>query len=298
MSNLFELIERPSLDDPVFVVALDGWIDAGLGAAQALATVLEGSEMTTVATFDTDVLLDHRARRPTLQIDDGLNAGLTWPSIELRIVIDQNGQEFLFLMGAEPDHQWRAFSKAAVDLALEFGSRIVIGLGAYPAPTPHTRPVRVVANATNRDLADLVGHLPGSVEVPAGVQAAIERRCADVGIPAVGLWAQVPHYAAAMPYPAASLGLLQSLSRVTGLSFDLDDLAQEATDGIDRLDVLVEGNPEHVEMVRQLELHVDTSPSGLVDEAEPSSVTMDDADLPTGDELAEELQKFLRDQEP
>ncbi len=295
MSNLFELIERPAVEEPVFLVALDGWIDAGLGASQALSTVLETAEMTTVATFDTDTLLDHRARRPTVLIDNGVNAGLTWPTLELRMAIDKAGQEFLLLMGAEPDHQWRAFSKAAVDLALEFGSRIVVGLGAYPAPTPHTRPVRVVSNATNRDLADLVGHLPGSVEVPAGVQAAIERRCADEGIPAVGLWAQVPHYAAAMPYPAAALALLESLHRVTGLTFDLDDLTQESTDGIDRLDVLVENNPEHVEMVRQLELHVDTSPTGLVDESEMS---VDDVDLPTGDELAEEFQQFLRDQEP
>lgn len=285
MTSLFELIERPDLESPVFLVALDGWIDAGLGAAQAVATILDTAEMTTVATFDTDALLDHRARRPTMHITDGMNTGLTWPSIELRIVIDQEGNEALFLMGAEPDHQWRAFSKAAVDLALEFGSRLVVGLGAYPAATPHTRPTRVVSTATNQHLADLVGHLEGSAEVPAGVQAAIERRCADVGIPAVGLWAQVPHYAAAMPYPGASLALLQSLEQVAGLHFDLDDLSQEADLGIERLNLLVQGNPEHVEMVEQLERHVDA-----LNESERG-------DLPSGEELAEELQRFLRDQD-
>lgn len=285
MTSLFELIERPDLESPVFLVALDGWIDAGLGAAQAVATILDTAEMTTVATFDTDTLLDHRARRPTMHITDGINTGLTWPSIELRIVIDQEGNEALFLMGAEPDHQWRAFSKAAVDLALEFGSRLVVGLGAYPAATPHTRPTRVVSTATNQDLADLVGHLDGSAEVPAGVQAAIERRCVDSGIPAVGLWAQVPHYAAAMPYPGASLALLQSLEQVAGLRFDVEDLTQEAELGVERLNLLVQGNPEHIEMVEQLERHVDA-----LNESERG-------DLPSGEELAEELQRFLRDQD-
>ena len=285
MTSLFEFIERPDLESPVFLIGLDGWIDAGLGASQAVASILSSAEMTTVATFDTDTLLDHRARRPTLHIEDGMNTGLTWPSIELRIVIDQRGNEALFLMGAEPDHQWRAFSKAAVDLAMEFGSQLVVGLGAYPAATPHTRPTKVVSTATTRELADLVGHLDGTAEVPAGVQAAIERRCLEVGIPSVGLWAQVPHYAAAMPYPAAAVALLESIEQVAGLHFDREELVEEARGGIERLSLLVQGNPEHVEMVEQLERHVDA-----LNEAERN-------DLPSGDELAEELQRFLRDQD-
>jgi predicted ATP-grasp superfamily ATP-dependent carboligase len=188
-------------------------------------------------------------------------------------------------VGAEPDHSWRAFSRAVTDLALEFGARLVVGLGAYPAPVPHTRPTKLVSTATSADLARLVGFVQGQVDVPAGVHAAIERRCADVGMPAVGLWAQVPHYAAAMPYPAAGLALVEGLARVADLSFDDGDLAAESEAGRERLDSLVANSEEHLEMVRQLEHHVDTLEAAQSD------------DLPSGDELAAELERFLREQD-
>jgi hypothetical protein len=282
--SLFELIERPDLDSPALLVALDGWIDAGLGAAQALATITDALEMTTLATFDADVLLDHRARRPTMHLIDGVNTGLTWPSIELRVAIDDSGQETLFLVGAEPDHQWQAFSRAVGDLALEFGARLVVNLGAYPAPVPHTRPTKLVSTATTSDLATLVGFVHGHIDVPAGVHAAIERRCADVGLPAVGLWAQVPHYAAAMPYPAASLAIIEGLRRIAGLRFTTGNLGDESTQTRERLDALVANSDEHVEMIRQLEAHVDT-----LEAAESGG-------LVSGDDLAAEVERFLRDQ--
>jgi hypothetical protein len=283
--SIFELIERPDLESPVLLLALEGWIDAGFGAAQALATIVETTEMTTVASFDSDTLLDHRARRPTMHLADGRNTGLTWPSIELRAMTDDDGTEALVLMGAEPDHLWRAFSRSAVDLALEFNCRLVVGIGAYPAPVPHTRPTRLVATATTAELAEQVGYVPGSIDVPAGVHAAIERRCAEVGIPALGLWAQVPHYAAAMPYPAASAALLDGLGTFAGLSFASGNLATEATSARERIDALVANSDEHLEMVRQLEHHVDT-----IQQAEGDG-------LPSGDELAAEVERFLRDQD-
>lgn len=282
--SLFELIERPDLDSPVLVLALDGWIDAGLGAAQALAAIVDNTEMATVATFDADVLLDHRARRPTMHLVDGVNVGLTWPSIELRVATDQDGNEALFLLGAEPDHNWRAFARAVGDLALEFGSRMLVGLGAYPAPVPHTRPTKLVATATTEDLAELVGFVHGHVDVPAGVHAAIERRCADLGLPAVGLWAQVPHYAAAMPYPSASVVLLDGLRRIADLRFAAGSLEDEVGSTRERLDSLIANSDEHIEMVRQLEQHVDTLEAA------------EDQGIPSGDELAAEVERFLRDQ--
>lgn len=281
--SLFELIERPDLESPVLVMALDGWIDAGLGAAQALSRIVEQSEMTTVATFDTDVLLDHRARRPTMHLVDGVNTGLSWPSIELRATTDQRGNEALFLVGAEPDHTWRAFARAVGDLALEFGCRLVVGLGAYPAPVPHTRPTKLVSTATTDELAAVTGFVHGHIDVPAGVQAAIERRCADVGLPAVGLWAQVPHYAAAMPYPSAALALVEGLARVADLQFSPGNLADEAKAAIEKIEALVANSDEHVEMVRQLEQHVD-------------AIEAADQGMPTGDELAAEVERFLREQ--
>jgi proteasome assembly chaperone (PAC2) family protein len=147
--ELYRIHEAPELVDPVLIIGLDGWIDAGYAATNAVGTMLEGAGYVTVATFDTDVLLDHRSRRPTMHISDGVTTGLTWPTIELRAAADAEGGEALFLVGAEPDHLWRAFSSAVVDLAHEFGVSEVVSLGAYPAAVPHTRPVRVIATSTS-----------------------------------------------------------------------------------------------------------------------------------------------------
>lgn len=286
MSELFELNESPELVAPTLILGLDGWIDAGFASANALGTILEDLDTITVATFDTDALLDHRSRRPTMHLLDGVNTGLSWPSIELRAGVDRIGNEVLFLVGVEPDHRWRAFSAAVVDLAHEFGVATVYGLGAYPAPVPHTRPTRLVSTATNSDLAARVGSIEGPIDVPAGVHAAIERCCADHGLPATGIWAQIPHYASGMPYPDGAVALVEGLRTIAGLQFPLGSLVDDARSTRIRLDELVSNSDDHVAMVRQLEAQVDaiidTTPTGP---------------LPTGEDLAAELEQYLREQE-
>ena len=288
MSPMYEFVENPNLDSPALIVVLDGWIDAGLGASAALETISASGQtepLEMVAYFDADALLDHRARRPTMHIDDGIQTGLTWPSIELKAGVDLDGKDVLFLVGAEPDHQWRGFSKAVVDLALELGCRMCIGLGAYPAPVPHTRPTRIVATTASRELAEQVGIIHGRVDVPAGVQAAIEEQATSMYLPAVGLWAQVPHYASAMPYPAAGAALIDSLNRVAGLNFGAGTLDDDAVAARSRLDSLIADSDEHQQLVRQLEEQVDA----LADS--------DGRPLPSGEELAAELERYLRDQD-
>ncbi|MGI8663754.1 MAG: proteasome assembly chaperone family protein [Acidimicrobiales bacterium] len=288
MSPLFELVERPDLDSPVLVLALDGWIDAGMGATGARSAIMEQLETVTVATFDCDLLLDHRARRPTMHLEDGVMTGLSWPTIELRAASDTEGNDFLLLAGAEPDHTWRAFSRAAIDLAMEFGARLVVGLGAYPAPVPHTRPARLAVSASEPTLA-AIAPVHTTVDVPAGVQAAIEHRAHELGIPAVGLWAQVPHYVSAMPYPAASAALLEALGSVASLHIDALPLLEEAASTRRRLDALVADNQDHTSMVGQLETSYDA-------DGEAPTGTLGVGPLPSGDELAAELEQFLRDQ--
>ena len=173
---LYELHDRPSLDEPVLVMVLEGWIDAGYAATTAAQTLLAGVDSYPVATFDTDALLDHRARRPIMHLVDGVNTGLSWPSLELRAGTDQEGNDLLLLLGAEPDHSWRAFTEATLELAQGFGARMVVGLGAYPATVPHTRPVSLSVTAASADLAAASGLLRGTLDVPAGVQAVLERR--------------------------------------------------------------------------------------------------------------------------
>lgn len=288
MNPLYEIHEDLDLDSPVLIMALEGWIDAGAGAARATAALTDALDSVLVASFDADELLDHRARRPVMELVDGMNTGLVWPSIELHAATDDAGHDVLLLVGAEPDHTWRKFADAAVDLAMHFGTRLVLGLGAYPAPVPHTRPTSLASTATTRELADRVGPIGGSINVPAGVQAAIERRCAEMGVPAVGLWAQVPHYAAAMPYPAAAAALVDGVAEVGGLTLDSQVLHDEAVATRARLDDLVGESDEHRELVHQLEIHVDTE--GADEDGPP-------LELQTGDELAEELERFLREQD-
>ena len=281
---LYELHERPELDRPVLVVVLDGWIDAGFGAARALQVLLAQSEPTLVATFDSDALLDYRARRPVLHLVDGVATGLTWSTTELHALRSPNGTDVLLLAGVEPDHAWHAFSGAVRDLCIDLGCQMQLGLGAYPAGVPHTRPVALSSTASDETLAASIGFLRGTVDVPAGVEAVIERVFADAGLPAVGIWAQVPHYAATMPYPAASAQLIEGLNQLAGTDFELGELPEEIQATRRRIDQLLEANPEHLAMIRQLEEQVDEITEDRI------------ADLPSGDDLAEELQRFLREQ--
>jgi proteasome assembly chaperone (PAC2) family protein len=277
---LYSMVEQPELDAPVLVMALKGWIDAGLGADAAAELLSSELDLRTVARFDADALLDWRARRPLMRLEDGINSRVSWDETELSWARDRAGNDLLVLLGNEPDHAWLTFSEQVVDLALDLGTRLVIGFGAYPAPAPHTRPALVAASASDPDLA--VGLVRSSVEVPTGVQGLIERRAALRGLPAIGLWAQVPHYAAAMPYPAASLVLLETANRVGGLRLPTGDLADQAAASRTRIDELIAQNPEHLAMLRQLEQQVDEQPSSMT----PTS----------GDDLAAELERFLRDQ--
>ena len=287
--TLYEFVERPDLEAPALILALDGWIDAGLGAANARAALLASVDPVTVATFDSDQLLDHRARRPTMHLVDGVVTGLTWPSVELQAASDADGRDLLLLVGSEPDHAWQAFTRAVVDLALELGARMVVGLGAYPAPVPHTRPTKLAVTAGDARLVG-AGMVRATIDVPAGVQAAIERRATEVGLPAIGLWAQVPHYVAAMPYPAASVTLLEGLASVADVRIDSPALRQEMDATRQRIDALIAENDDHLRMVQQLETAVDA-------EGTTTGTGLGAGPLPSGDELAAELERYLRDQD-
>jgi predicted ATP-grasp superfamily ATP-dependent carboligase len=284
---LYELIEQPDLDDPVLVLAVEGWIDAGLAAATAAEMLSDELDTITVARFSTDDLLDYRARRPIAHLENGVLRGLTWPSLELRAATDLDGKEFLLLVGAEPDRLWQRFADEVVGLALDFGARMCVGLGAYPFAAPHTRPPRVACTASTPSLAE-GGFLRASLDFPGGIQAAIEQGCHDRGIGSVGLWAQVPHYLPpAMPFPAGSMALIETLARIGELSLPFGDLPARAEATRNRLDELIAQNPEHLAMLHQLET--------AYEEAEtPRSFAPED--LPTGDELVAELEQFLRDQ--
>jgi proteasome assembly chaperone (PAC2) family protein len=297
MSDLI-IWENPvpaELKDPVLVVALDGWIEAGFAAQTAMGTLKGQIRTQRLLRFDTDELLDQRARRPTMRLVNGVNTELKWPRLQLRHGRDAAGQDLLVLTGPEPDMRWNKFVSSLMDVVEKLDVRMCVGLGSFPAAATHTRPVSIGSTATSQELAEEVGYLEGTMEIPAGVQAAIERGFSDAGRPAIGLWARVPHYAGAMPFPAAAAALLDTLARITGLVIDTMEIRTAGISANAQIDQLVRNNDEHVEMVRRLEEQVDNE-AQMRPGRFGMAGTSDLGDLPSGDELAAELEKFLREQ--
>jgi proteasome assembly chaperone (PAC2) family protein len=284
MSAFYELHAHRTLESPVLLLATDSWLDAGFGAQSAIAAILETIPTEVLATFTADEFIDFRARRPTARISDGLLAGVNWPEIQLRAGQDGAGRSLLVLVGPEPDMAWHAFVRAVVGLAEELGVRLVVSLGAYPAPVPHTRPIRLTAIATVTELAAQVGVVAGTIEVPAGIQTALQEGFAAVSIPAIGIWARVPHYLTSLPYPAAGAALVEAMASVAGLELDAGELHAAAASVLTQIDDVLAASAEHLALVRDLETVLDG------EEGAP----LDFSGLPSGDELAAELERFLR----
>ncbi|MBV9660457.1 MAG: PAC2 family protein [Acidimicrobiales bacterium] len=276
----------PQTEGPVMVMCLEGWIDAGSAATNAVGHLLAAMPHDLVASFDSDELIDYRARRPILRIVNGVHKELRWAQIRLHSATNRTGRTVLVLNGPEPDMRWHRFTSEVIGLASRLGVELVVGLGGFPAPVPHTRPVRLVGTSTDAELAARVGYLPASIDVPSGVQGALEMAFGQAGIPAVGLWARVPHYVAAMPYPAASAALLEGLARMAEIEIDVSALLGAAATTGQQIAQLIAASEEHTAMVRQLEVQHDSEQP-----AEPLSSL---GDLPSGDELAAELERFLR----
>lgn len=281
--SLYELKSKPLLKEPILIASFQGWIDAGLAASGAMAELLAQTPTEVLATFNTDELLDYRTRRPSMRITDGISDELDWPHIELRWGRHFSGQDVLLLVGPEPDFHWKAFVEIITDLVKRLGVKLAISLGAFPAPVPHTRNVKLAATASNLDLVESIGVLPGIIEVPAGIESALNERLNANKITTVGLWARVPHYVATMSFPAASIALLEGITKLSQLPIDLSDLKVMSEEANKKIDSLIENSDEHNEMVHQLEMSLDSLNSEI-----------DISNLPSGDEIADELERFLR----
>src|SRR5580658_4335223 len=269
--SLYTVDLERTFKEPVLVVALDGWVDAGLGAATAVAALLANAyDDDILITFDGDHFLDQRARRPVSHIVNGVTKDLTWPKIQIRFAKDLLGADLLFLIGPEPDFHRVGFVVSVVEFARIYGVRVMVGLSAFPAPAPHTRPVKLAATAPERskELIPRFGVVQGTLEVPAGVKSALELGFGAAGIDAVTLWARVPHYVAAMPFPDASVALVDGLASLAGLALDSAVLRRAADNSRRQVDEVIAANPEHSSMVHKLEASIDASegnPLGIED---------------------------------
>lgn len=288
--------ELPNLQSPILIVMLQGWIDAAGAANDAMSAIESQIDPLPIATFDPDVFLDYRARRPTMEIREGRNNGIDWPSIAMYSGKDNSGRDILILRGHEPDSAWNRFSASVRELCRRMNVSMMIGLGAYPFPTPHTRPSTLSCTTPTVELLDKISFLRSTVDVPAGMTAVLEQVLHDSGIPSISIWAQVPQYLPGMTYPAASLALLRGLVPVADLQFDGTALEQESVIQRERLDRMVARNTEHAEMVEKLETAYDALIQNI--NAASDQPAMTEQDIPTPEELTAELEAFLRNANP
>jgi PAC2 family len=272
---LLQISTTPNLVAPVMLGAFDGWIDAAGAASAAAHHLAEGGDV--IASFDGDAIFDYRARRPVLDVVDGSLTRLMWPEISIRRSTF-GGRDLLVLAGPEPDFRWREMGETITDLAHRLGVVQWVSLGAIPAAVAHTRPVPILATASAPGLLpdDAMQGPQGLLRVPAAALSVIEMAVAEGGIPAVGFFAQVPNYVGG-PYSAATIALLDQVSRHMGVDLPLGMLADDAISQRSNLDDLVAAQPEARDYLQRLE-----EGTGQ--------------DMPSGDELASEIERFLREQ--
>lgn len=273
MADVIEVTQDVSLDRPVMVVALTGWIDAGSAgeaSARYLQENLEGS--TEFARIELATHADLQATRPTIELADGVTREITWPAITF--TAGRAGGDVVVCYGPEPSLRWRVLASETVERARALDVRMLVTLGGMPAPLSHRRPIRVLATAGSRSLAQEIAPLRPDYTGPTGAQTAIQVAAGAAGIPAVGLWAQVPHYLSGTVSPVATRALLSRLRDVTGIDVDLVPLDREADNYQQQVEETVTARADLVELIERLDTQVE--------------------DLPTGDELVSEIEEFLR----
>ena len=290
--SLYEIhTDDVDVDSPVLVHALSGVLDAGGARQLAVAHLLATHENQTIATFDIDALYDYRARRPRMVFDTDHYESLEYPELLLSLVRDERDQGFLLLHGPEPDFAWRAFTDSVVQIAERFGVRRSLGMNAIPWPAPHTRPVGVTAHSTDPSLVSGRPTFVGAIEVPGHLAGGIELALGAAGHEAMGFAAHVPHYLTQVEFPRASIALLNEVAAAGDLSFDLTALAVQAQVSDREIDEQLTVSPENAQAVRDLEAQYDA----IVRGADVALQLATDGSLPSGEDLAEQFQEFLRE---
>jgi predicted ATP-grasp superfamily ATP-dependent carboligase len=275
--------EPPQLERPFLVVHLTGWTDSGVAGQTAIGFLQARWNARTTATFDSDELIDYRARRPLVRLASGVIEEVTWSDIELQQATTVAGvRAALLLSGPEPDFRWHAFADRVTRLCQDLGVTEVFGLGAFPAPSLHTDPVAVVSTSADPELAGQLETVPAIVELPAGIQSVLEERLHKAGIPATGLWARVPPYLAGGSHPPAALALIRTLERLAGVTVDATELEAATKEHIEQVEQAIRERPQIAEFVEQIR----------------NMVAQGDERLPSGDEIADELERFLAQQQP
>jgi hypothetical protein len=289
MDNRYINLEwRPELEMPVLISAFTGWNDAAEAASVTLATLRDAWEARRFGAFDAEEFFDYQTTRPQIKLVEGVTRRVEWPenllSATASSVEAAGGRGVILLSGPEPNFRWRAFSGAVIELAKELGVEVVVTLGALLADVPHSRPVAVAANSQDPALVESLGLSASRYEGPTGITGVLHRACAEAGLPSVSFWASVPHYLPAVPSAPGALALVESLSNLLGIEVDTSNLERGAAAYQEQVSAAVSQDSDLSSYVRMLEERFDSQTS-----QEPKN-------LPSGDELARELENFLRDQ--
>jgi proteasome assembly chaperone (PAC2) family protein len=287
MNGYINMERRPELERPVLIAGFTGWNDAAEAASLAVSTIGEQWGAKRFGGFDGEEFYDYQTTRPQIKLVEGVTRTIEWPENELSATEARvgalDGSGAILLSGPEPNFRWRTFSQAVVDLARELDVRLVITLGALLADVPHSRPVSVAANAQDPSLVDNLGLTASRYEGPTGITGVLHRYCASKNLPSVSFWASVPHYLPSVPSAPAALALMQSLSNLLGTSFDTAHLESSSEDYQRQVSVAVAQDSDLASYVRTLEERYD------------AQTESGERNLPSGDELAKELERFLRE---
>jgi proteasome assembly chaperone (PAC2) family protein len=283
MTDELRIDERPRLERPVLVAAFRGWNDGGQGASLAGAFLARAWGGRQFAEIDAEGFYDFQATRPTVSLD-GDQRRIDWPENHFYFApLPGAGRDAIILLGVEPNVRWRAFSKLVTEVALEFNVELVITLGSLLADVPHTRPAPVTGSATDPELIDQLGLQASRYEGPTGIVGVLHDACAGAGLPSASLWAAVPHYVSLTPSPRAAKALVERLVELLHADVDTGELDEAADAYAQQVSEAVASDAETASYVEDLERRVDELAA--------------EVDLPSGDALAAELTRFLRERE-
>ena len=288
--DMYAIHQMPRFKEPpVLIHAFTGYVDAGGAVRMTIDHLLEHCDHELIASFDVDAVMDYRARRPVLSYSVDHFTGIDIPTIQLHEVTDTKGATFLLLAGPEPDYQWMRFIAAVSGLGHRLGIRLAVAVSGIPWPAPHTRPMGITVHGSDPELVRGFRSIVGEVDVPGHMGAMLEYHLAQEGFDSMGITAQVPHYLSQFQYPQGAQTLINGLSRVTGLQLPVDGLDPLAAQATREISEQLAGNDEFATVVTALEQQYDQTIG-----APPGSL-MSDEPVPTGDEIAAQLESFLRD---
>jgi proteasome assembly chaperone (PAC2) family protein len=284
MAEELRIHSRPELEKPVLLAAFRGWNDGAQAASLAAGYLAKTWDAEQFAEIDPEDFFDFQATRPHVSLEDGLTRRIEWPETGFYHARPEGlDRDVVLLLGIEPNLRWRTFTELVVGLATELEVELMITLGALLADVPHTRPAPVTGSASDSELVERLGLSASRYEGPTGIVGVLHDACREAGIPSASLWAAVPHYVSLTPSPRAAVALCERLGSVIGVDIDVDELEEAAQSYEEQVSEAVASDEETASYVEELERRTDS--------IEESS------DLPSGEALAAELTRFLRERD-